>query len=137
MAGKSFEELRVYGLAEELADAVWNIVITWASLPRDTVGKQLIRAADSVGANIAEGTGRGSYQDNRRYIRIARGSLYETRHWLRRAFRRKLLSSEQISQLKPLVDNLCPQLNSYLKSVGNTNNSDRTDLRNPPTETND
>jgi four helix bundle protein len=52
---------------------------------KDTVGKQMVRAGDSIGANIAEGSGRGSFQDNRRFIRIARGSLYETMHWLRRA----------------------------------------------------
>jgi four helix bundle protein len=52
------------------------------------VGKQLIRAADSVGANIAEGDGRGTYADNRRHVRIARGSLNETKHFLRRAYRR-------------------------------------------------
>jgi len=80
----SFEDLQVSQLAETLADDVWSIVIAWDAFARDTVGKQIVKAADSIGANIAEGTGRGSYQDNRRFIRIARGSLYETRHWLRR-----------------------------------------------------
>jgi four helix bundle protein len=122
MAGKSFEELRVYQLAEEVADAVWGIVRGWEPLARDTVGKQIIRSADSIGPNIAEGSGRGSFQDNRRFVRIARGSLYETRHWLRRAFRRCLLSKDRVAKLKLLVDNLGPQLNSYLKSIGRTGN---------------
>jgi four helix bundle protein len=120
MASKSFEQLRVYRLSEDLADDVWNVIMRWNHLAKDTVGKQLVRAADSVGANIAEGCGRGTYQDNRRFVRIARGSLYETRHWLRRAFRRKLLTDKQIQALKPLVDNLGPQLNAYLKSIGMT-----------------
>jgi four helix bundle protein len=118
MAGKSFEELRVYHLAEDLADTVWNVVKGWDLLARDTVGKQIIRSADSIGANIAEGYGRGSFPDNRRFTRIARGSLYETRHWLRRCFRRQLLTDAQITLLKPLIDNLGPQLNNYLKSIG-------------------
>ena len=113
-----FKELAVYQLAEEMADAVWDIVRGWDALARDTVGKQLIRSADSVGANIAEGCGRQSYQDNRRFVRIARGSLYETQHWLRRAFRRKLLTKEQITALQPLLANLAPRLNAYLKSIG-------------------
>jgi len=75
----SFEDLQVCQLAETLADDVWGIVMAWDAFARDTVGKQLAKSADSIGANIAEGTGRGSYQDNRRFIRIARGSLYETR----------------------------------------------------------
>lgn len=84
MSGKTtrgFEELRVYQLSEKLADAIWEIVTQWDYFAKDTVGKQLARAADSIGANIAEGVGRGSYQDNRRFVKIGRGSLNETRHW--------------------------------------------------------
>ena len=115
---KSFDQLRVYQLAEELADMIWDIARTWDLLARDTIGKQMIRSADSIGANIAEGYGRGSFQDNRRFVRISRGSLYETRHWLRRAFNRGLLNGAQVATLKHVVDNLGPQLNSYLKSIG-------------------
>jgi four helix bundle protein len=86
-------------LSERLADEIWNTVNNWEMLARDTVGKQLIRAADSIGANIAEGSGRGSNQEYRRFLRISRGSLYETQHWLRRAYRRNLLTSEQVTQL--------------------------------------
>ena len=120
MPTMSFENLQVYKLSEELADDVWSIVVRWDSFAKDTVGRQIVRAADSIGANIAEGTGRGSYQDNRRFIRIARGSLYETRHWLRRAYKRKLLGDEQVSKLKPTIQSLAPMLNAYLRSIGGT-----------------
>jgi len=82
------------------------------------VGKQLIRAADSIGANIAEGDGRGTYQENRRSTRIARGSLNETKHWLRRAFKRKFLSKVEIFKFRIILDELAPRLNAYLKSIG-------------------
>jgi four helix bundle protein len=119
MPTMSFENLKVYQLSETLADHVWGIVVQWDSFARETVGKQLVRSADSIGANLAEGTGRGSYQDNRRFIRIARGSLYETRHWLRRAYQRKLLSDKQVNKLKPIIQDLAPKLNAYLRSIGN------------------
>lgn len=118
MVRTNFENLRVYGLAEELADAVWKIVRRWDSLARDTMGRQLVRAADSVGANIAEGSGRGSNQDYRRFLRLSRGSLCETQHWLRRAFRRELLTPEQVEYIKSLVDTLAPALNAFLASIG-------------------
>jgi len=76
-----------------------------------------VRAADSVGANIAEGTGRGSLQDSRRFARIARGSLSEVQHWLRRAYKRRLLTEEQTQHLKPVLDELAPKLNAYLRSM--------------------
>ncbi len=118
MKSTGFEKLRVYRLAEKLADQIWVIVVRWENFARNTVGQQLVRAADSVGANIAEGTGRGSFQDNRRFVRMARASLYEVRHWLRRAHKRRLLSQEQVDRLKPPMDDLSPMLNAYLRSIG-------------------
>jgi len=124
MGRTNFEKLRVYRLAEDLADEIWDIVLQWDSFARDTVGKQIVRAADSVGANIAEGTGRHNFKDNKRFVRTARGSLNETQHFLRRAFKRKLLTAADVKTLKPLVDNLAPQLNSYLKSIGRNHTVD-------------
>lgn len=117
MARSNFENLEAYQLAEAIADATWKTAIAWEDFPRDTVGKQLVRAAASIGANIAEGAGRGTYRDNRRFIHIARGSLYETKHWLRRADGRGLLSQSQVDQLKPTLDELGPRLNAYLRSI--------------------
>lgn len=125
MATRGFEDLRVYQLAEGLADDIWRLVCRWDPLARDTIGKQVIRSADSIGANIAEGSGRGTYQDNRRFVRMARGSLCETRHWLRRAFRRELLCTDEIEKLKPQIDELGPKLNAYLRSIGTTKTSDK------------
>ena len=117
MERTNFEKLQVYQLSEKVADSIWNIVIGWNSLARDTVGKQIIRSADSIGANIAEGSGRGSLQDNRRFVRMARGSLYETIHWLRRSYMRKLLSQSEVKKLRALIEELSPKLNAFLRSV--------------------
>lgn len=116
MAKTNFEKLIVYQLAEKLADKIWKIVIKWDYFAKNTVG-MLVTAADGVGSNISEGTGRGSLRDNRRFIRIARGSLYETKHWLRRAYRGKLLTQDEIDVLKPIIAELLPCLNAYYRSV--------------------
>ena len=118
MERTNFENLRIYQLSEELSDNVWEIVVKWKRLAQDTVGKQLIKAADSIGANLAEGTGRGSYADNRRFARIARGSLFEVKHWLRRAYRRVLLSENEVSKLQELINELTPKLSAYINSIG-------------------
>ncbi|MBA4066341.1 MAG: four helix bundle protein [Isosphaera sp.] len=125
MATLPFDELEVYQAAERLTDEVWDIVRTWDNFAKDTVGKQLVRAADSIGANIAEGCGRQSYKDNQRFVKIARGSLNETRHWLRRAYRRKLLTPEQVAALKPVLDSLPKRLNAYLRSIGDPSRASR------------
>ena len=112
-----FENLRVYNLAEELADLIWEIVSKWDYFAKDTIGKQIVNSADSIGANLAEGYGRGSHADNRRFAKISRGSLFEVKHWLRRAYRRNLLSEEEISNLQGLVKELTPKISAYINSI--------------------
>ena len=123
MARTGFENLLVYQLAEEITDLVWEVVLKWESFPKSTIGKQLVNSADSIGANIAEGTGRGSFADNRRFAKIARGSLFEVKHWLRRAYKRKLLSETEIHLLQKLIEELTPKLSAYIKSIGNNQKS--------------
>jgi four helix bundle protein len=118
MERTNFKKLDVYRLAEVLADEIWKVIIKWDYFARDTIGKQLVRAADSIGANLAEGVGRGSYNDNKRFVKIARGSLNETKHWLRRAYKRNLLKQQEIKGIKKIIDELAPRLNAYLKSIG-------------------
>lgn len=133
MARAAFETLRIYQISEIVSDEIWRVVRRWDNFAKDTVGKQLVRAADSIGANIAEGFGRGSHQDHRRFIKIARGSMNESMHFLRRAYRRDLLKASQIEKLKPLLEELGPKLNAYLKSIGRrsstTNNRQQTTNR--------
>jgi len=122
MAKSDFENLKVYQLSETLADEIWDVVLASDRFARDTVGNQIVRAADSIGANIAEGAGRGSFLDNSRFTRIARGSLKETQHFLRRAYKRKLLDDSQVNKIKPLVDSLAPMLKAYPRSIGRVSN---------------
>jgi four helix bundle protein len=114
---KDFKDLDVYKLSERLCDSVWDTVLTWSRLAQDTVGKQLVRAADSIGANIAEGHGSGSSLENRRFVRISKRSLNETRHWLRRAHSRRLLTPAQTTSLHDLLEALRPRLINYLASL--------------------
>lgn len=117
MQRTNFENLRAYKLTEELSDAIWEIAVKWSGFERDTVGKQIVRSADSIGANIAEGAGRYGTQDNKRFGYFARGSLNETKHWLRRAYKRNLLTADEIEKLKPVIDELAPKLNAYINSL--------------------
>jgi four helix bundle protein len=118
MERTGFENLRVYQLSEGLADLSWTVVSRWNRLAQDTVGKQLINSSDSIGANIAEGAGRGSFADNRRFAKIARGSLFEVKHWLRRSYKRELLTQTEIVSFQELIEELTPKLSAYISSIG-------------------
>lgn len=125
MTNNSFENLQVYQLSENLADEIWKIVAGWDSFAANTFGMQIVKSADSIGANIAEGTGRGSYVDNKRFVNIARGSLYETKHWLRRAVKRNYLTNQQAETLRSLINELAPRLNAYLNSIAKNCNQSK------------
>ena len=68
---KSLEDLEVYQIAETFSNEIWAIVLEWNYFAKDTVGKQLVRAADSISANIAEGFGRYHYKDNKNSVTSA------------------------------------------------------------------
>jgi four helix bundle protein len=82
MAWRGFRDLVVYRKAVEFAGEVHSKASRWESFDRWTVGVQLVRSADSVGANIAEALGRRGTADQRRLLFIARGSAFETEHWI-------------------------------------------------------
>ena len=121
MASKSrLEDLEVYKISFEISDKVWNLLIHWDNFSRNNIGGQLLRAIDSVGANIAEGYGRGSKIDNARFVKMARGSLFESKHWLTISNRRKLLSDSETKEILDDIENLLPRLSAYINYLSNS-----------------
>jgi four helix bundle protein len=111
---QSIENFEMFEQLERLSDEIWDVVLTWHSLAQDTVGKQLIRAADSIGANLVEGDGRYSFKDKLHFCYIARGSLKETRRWLQRARVRRLLTPEQAENYINRADSGLRWLNTII-----------------------
>jgi four helix bundle protein len=114
MPFEPLESRRVYQHAEEVADRVWDLVIVWDWFPKKTVGTQLARAADSIGANIAEAGGRFHPGDVRNFLYYSRGSLRETKYWLRRAVRRKLITAEVFGSLDEELEQLSREINGSI-----------------------
>ena len=111
------EELQIYQLSMRIAEKIWDIVLKWDYFAKDTVGKQLVRAADSIAANLSEGYGRYSYRENIQFCYYARGSLEETRNWIRRAIVRKLSKNDEIENWHSQIDTLGRKLNAYINSI--------------------
>jgi four helix bundle protein len=111
------EELRVLQAAEQVADGLWRQVVRWESFARKVVGEQMARAADSIGANIAEAYGRYHYGEKLQFLYYARGSLYETKYWLNRASQRSLMQSEQVQDYTDQLTNLARQLNAFASAM--------------------
>lgn len=118
MSINRIEDLEVYLLAEQFSDEIWDIVISWDFFSKDTVGKQMTRAADSIGANIAEGFGRFHYKENKNFCYFGRGSIIETKSWLRKSKTRKLISEELFGELMTKLELVHLKLNIYIKLIG-------------------
>jgi four helix bundle protein len=113
----SLEELGVLKDTEIVADAIWRQVVGWEPFSRQVVGEQLARAADSIGANIAEAFGRFHYGEKLQFLYYARGSLFETKYWLNRARKRELMASEVAQDHASRLTDLARQLNKFAKSL--------------------
>jgi four helix bundle protein len=118
MSFYNLEDLDVYQLAESFGDEIWFIVHERDYFSKDTVGKQMVRAADSISANIGEGYGRFHYKENKNFCYFSRGSIIETKGWLKKSKNRKLLSEEQFNLLFEKLQTIHLKLNAYIKFIG-------------------
>ena len=105
-------DLEVLKTAEIIADSIWQEITTWDSFAKDTIGKQLAKSADSIGANIAEAFGRFHYEDKIRFFYYSRGSIFETKYWLNRCLTRELLDRTNAQKHLSELTLLARRLNS-------------------------
>jgi len=110
----AFEDLETLRASETICDNLWKRIAHWGPFARDTVGKQLVEAADSIGANIAEAYGRFHYGEKVTFFYYARGSLFETKYWINRARTRELLENETALAYAVELTDLARQLNALL-----------------------
>ncbi len=113
----TLEKLEVYELAELFSDEIWDIVMTWDNFKKDTIGKQIVRSCDSVSANIAEGYGRFYYKESKQFYFYSRGSLQETKSWLGKCKRRKIIKLEKCEELLQKAETILLKLNAFIKFV--------------------
>jgi four helix bundle protein len=113
------EDLEVHTLAEDFSNRTWDIVMAWDFFAKDTVGKQIMRSADSIGANIAEGFGRYHYKENKNFCYFSRGSIIETKSFLKKSNIRKLIDDDTYQSLLQQLETIHFKLNIYIKNIGN------------------
>jgi four helix bundle protein len=108
-------DIEAYRIAFKLSNYVWDVVIKWDYFAKDTVGKQFVKAIDSVSANIAEGFGRYSKKDKIKFFRYSFGSLYESLDWNEKSHVRKLLNQEDYSFIFTELIKLPKIINSLIQ----------------------
>jgi four helix bundle protein len=112
---RPIEQLDVFLIFENVGDEIWAASSKWQPFAKNTIGEQLVRSIDSVGANLVEGDSRGSDADSFRFFRYARSSAREARLWLRRAVRRELVPPEVGDRLVAEMEKGALLLNNLMK----------------------
>lgn len=107
-------DIEAYRISFKLSNQVWDIILKWDYFAKDTVGKQFVRAIDSISANIAEGFGRYSKKDKIKFFRYSVGSLYESLDWNEKSHIRKLLSEDEYSLIFSELIKLPKAINSLI-----------------------
>lgn len=89
------DDVVAYRISSGLSDFVWEVVSDWDWFNKRTLGCQWVEATDSISSNIAEGWGRFHKKDKQKFYYNARGSVYESAHWLKKASVRNLIESKE------------------------------------------
>ncbi|GAB3313489.1 hypothetical protein GCM10027299_00580 [Larkinella ripae] len=108
-------DLEVYKVSFDLSNLIWKLVIEWTPFAKDTIGKQFVRAIDSISANIAEGYGRHGRNDKIRFYFIAAGSIKESIDWVSKAKIRNLLSDQEYNDIHSRLLLLPKLINQQIK----------------------
>src|SRR5687767_8825129 len=100
----SLEDFKAYNVAMEVGEEIWDIVARWGYFEKDTVGRQFVKAVDSIAANLSEGLGRYHYREAKNFAYYSRGSLFETKTWLAKSQTRKLVNDHQASNISSRLE---------------------------------
>jgi len=119
---QGLEDFKTYHKAMDAGEKVWEVVTKWSYFEKDTVGKQLVRAVDSIAANLSEGLGRYHYKEIKNFSYYSRGSLFETKTWLTKANNRKLIDENTFKELTAELDIIGKMINTYIHSIGDKGN---------------
>ncbi len=114
---RDFTDLEVWRLARDLRVQVYSLLMSMPPDERFALAQQLRRAALSITANIAEGFGRYSYQENIQFCRVARGSAYEVRDLLIAAAYQKYIPPDLHQRTDMFAQRVIQTLNGYIRST--------------------
>ena len=113
------KNISAYTTAFHLSNFAWDRVMHWDFFAKDTIGKQFVRALDSISANIAEGFGRFSKKEKVQFYRYALGSTKEAMDWNEKAKRRNLISESEYEHIFLELSKLPKDIHSLIKFTRN------------------
>ena len=111
----SIVKLRIHAEAIRIAADIASTAREWVPFDQKTIGSQLVRAADSVCANIAEGYGRVSPGERYQFFFYAEASCQEVKSHVQLAELRSLFSAEQSIHLQNRLTSLSISIMAFCR----------------------
>ncbi len=111
------EDMNIFKLGDKIFEIIWEIVSDWKLFLKNTLGSQMVRASDSMIANIAEGYGRYFVKDNILFLYYSRASAYEKLFWLDKAYKMELITTEFYKNLRTKIENFILEINKLIKTI--------------------
>jgi four helix bundle protein len=114
-----FTDLDTWKHARRLRQEVYSATVNFPAHEKYGLSGQIKRAASSVTANLAEGYGRYSYQENVQFCRQSRGSLYELRDHLTTALDAGYIQQQKYEELEAMAMSAIRLVNGYIRATRN------------------
>jgi len=108
-----FQDMKIWQLAIEIADELFDIADALEEKRLYRFAEQLRAAGMSISNNIAEGSGSSSKKEFKQFLNMARRSTYENANILFLIGKRNLISEEYLNKLLDQLDHLCRQITNF------------------------
>ena len=118
---KSYRDLIVWQKSMELVEFVYQIIKNLPDNEEYGLSIQIRKCVVSIPSNIAEGYGRKYTADYKRFLQIARGSLYELQTQLEIAVRLKFIDNQYIKTIESHLKEIEKMFNTLINKIKNTN----------------
>ena len=120
---KNYKDLIVWKKAHQMTLDIYGVTHTFPKEELYGLTSQLRRSAASIGANMAEESGRRSNNEICRFLQIARGSASEAEYHILLARDLKLLGEEEFRRLSHQADEVQRMLTALIESLHHKGNA--------------
>ncbi|MDH4164643.1 MAG: four helix bundle protein [Nitrospirota bacterium] len=112
-----WDKLKVWDKSHQLVLDIYKITAAFPKAELYALTSQIRRSALSVPANIVEGQSRNTTKEYHQFLFNARGSLEETRYYLRVARDLEYITEKEYSGLESRYEEVSRMLNSLIQSI--------------------
>ncbi len=111
--------LHIYELAMNIGEKIWKMVNKWDYFAKETIGKKLVQATDSVACRLNENSENKNNSDDKDKLSFIITDLNETKTLLAKAVQRKLIDEREYNNISTEINVISFFLNKYAVSIRN------------------